>query len=203
MARWLVLVLIGAAVNVPLAVSLFRSRTELKPGQTLDLRGPDAAPRGWPASTPHDDPWPSPTYCLLTEAFGYREYSVMAEDPEANAGFSMDAQLYGWPLPVVEQKMMWWDWDDPTLEGPEPDPAPTLLASGVIGNPVIVGTALFVPFVLAPQALTVFRRARRARRGVCPWCGYDAGEFDPCPECGREAIRSAGLPSGTARPPRD
>ncbi len=91
--------------------------------------------------------------------------------------------------------------DDPALEGPEPDPAAALLATGLMGNPLLVGTAVFIPPVLAPFVMVVLRRAMRSRRGDCPWCGYDIHDLDCCPECGNEAIRSADQPTGTSRPP--
>ncbi len=60
----------------------------------------------------------------------------------------MTVQRYGWPLSVLERKMMWWDWSDPTLNGPESSPSPALLLPGLILNPLIVAVALlFFVFV--------------------------------------------------------
>ena len=168
------------------------------------LRGAEAAGKDWVVSTPHETEWPPPESWVMSASFGYRHYDIRASGTEPGKnGFSLDATLLGWPLPVIEHKQMWWDWGNPSLSGPEPDPAPKLLLRGLIGNPLLIGTLVFVPLVLTPYALIVARRAWRTRGGDCPWCGYELRDLDRCPECGRDAIRSAGPPSGTARPPQD
>ncbi|MEZ6318245.1 MAG: hypothetical protein R3B49_05735, partial [Phycisphaerales bacterium] len=111
-----VAVLIVALVNVPFAVTRIRSRTAPRPRYTIDLRGPSAAPKGWPARTPHAEPWPDPVSWARYGAFGYRHYDVRWSNPvQGRNGFTMDLEVYGWPLGVLEQKQMWWDWDDPAL----------------------------------------------------------------------------------------
>jgi hypothetical protein len=201
---WLFLVLVGAAVNVPLAISKTRSRTTPPPRTTLNLRGAEAAEKPWPSSTPHPDPWPELEYWVYSRSFGYRHFDARASgpDPEAN-GFTMDVVHLGWPLPVIEHKQMWWDWDNPSLAGPEPDPAPSLLARGLIGNPLLIGTLVFVPLVLMPYAMVMVRRAWRVRGGDCVRCGYTLDGLRTCPECGLDTTQSADQPSGTSRPRPD
>ncbi|MFI4897854.1 MAG: hypothetical protein ACIARR_08515 [Phycisphaerales bacterium JB059] len=201
---WLFLVLVVAAVNVPLALSLTRSRTTPPPEKSLMLNGAEAAAMPWPSAAPHADPWPELHYWQRQWAFGYNHYDARAPGPDPGANsFAMDVTHLGWPLPVIEHKQMWWDWDNAALSGPESDPAPRLLLRGMIGNPLMVGTLVFVLACLVPFSLIVMRRLWRARGGDCPWCGYTLGDGSLCPECGRESTRSAGPPTGRARPPRD
>lgn len=201
---WLVLVLLVAVVNVPFALTRIRSRTSPRPPTTVDLRGADAAAMDWPITTPHADAWPEPNYYLVSESFGNREYHVMApgQNDEGN-GFSTQVQHMGWPLPVIEIKQMWWDWNNAALSGPEPDPSPGLLLRGLIGNPLVLGSAAFLIVGLLPYTGVLVRRAWRVRGGDCIWCGYHIGDMDACPECGRAPTRSAGPPSDTSRPRSD
>ena len=183
----LVLILLFlAAVNVPFAVTKIRSRTGARALNVVDARDADATGLGWVARTPHADPWPEPDYWLKHARFGHREYDIRrsSEEPGVN-GYSMTVQHLGWPLPVIEIKQMWWDWNDPALAGPEPDPAPRLMASGLVGNPLIVGVPVWLVFVVLPLGVRLHERRKRAKRNDCVWCGYEAGGLAVCPECGR------------------
>ena len=189
--RWLlvsllVIVLLAAMVNVPFAMTKIRSRTAARPADSLRYDGPEAAQRGWPSRTPHDVAWAAPNYRLEWSGFAYREFDVRSPSPEAGVnGFSMTSQRLGWPLPAVELKQMWWDWDDPALEGPEPDPRPQLVPLGVVANPLLVGVPLWVLLFGLPYLIVLARRIVRARRGRCAWCGFEMGDSELCPECGR------------------
>lgn len=181
---WVLFVLLAAAANVPFAVSQLRSRTAPRPMPLA--RGPTTR-RAWPAATPHDKPWPMPTAWDESRAFGFREVNVFSRHPGSKSGrFQMLVQLTGWPLAVLEQKHMWWDWSDPTLKGPEPDPAIRVRWDGLILNPLLVGSAAFTA-VAGPYLLSGgIRRYRRRRRGRCEHCGYDltGNVSGRCPECG-------------------
>ena len=109
-----VFVLIAAVVNVPWALTFMRSRLSIG---TVPLVSMDAAqmPREWPSATPHQTPWPAPNYWWEGRVFGCRRFDVRAVDYahlDRNS-FTMDVQQIGWPFPVIEQKQMWWDFDDP------------------------------------------------------------------------------------------
>jgi hypothetical protein len=176
-------ILIAAAVNVPCALSFMRSRTTK--GQLPMAILQDAKVRQWPAETPHKDPWPAPDFWWEGGVFGCRVYDVRARPTEDGAGaFSMSVQHLGWPLPVIEEKQMWWDWNDPSLNGPESDPAPSLLLPGLVLNPLILGGAAWIVFVLPWLALLIGRRWSRHRRRRCMACGYPVGRSPVCTECG-------------------
>ncbi|MEZ6164845.1 MAG: hypothetical protein R3B67_10460 [Phycisphaerales bacterium] len=182
----LVLVLLAAAVNVPFAITKIRSRTGTFPTRSVDLDGPEAAAKGWPARTPHNRVWDEPDSWTMWSGFGIREYDVRSpsRNPGEN-GFSMSVQFLGWPTAVIEIKQMWWNWGDPSLNGPESDPRPQLVPLGLVLNPVLVGGGAWVLLGLLPLAVRVTRRVVRIRRGRCPWCGFDASGLEVCPECGR------------------
>lgn len=196
--RWLlvsliVLVLLAAAINVPFAITRIRSRTGMFPRMMQNLTNAEAAEQGWPSGTPHERAWPAPNYYTSWTSFGYREYSVKAPgSTEEGDRYSMLVQHLGWPLPVIEIKMMWWDWDDPALKGPEPDPRPGLMPLGVLVNPLLVGVPVWFIVCALPVVFAVGRRRVRARRGRCAWCGYEIEQQHVCPECGVDPASSLG-----------
>ena len=96
----------------------------------------------------------------------------------------MEVQLLGWPIPVIEEKQMWWDWDDPKLKGPEPDPALSLKMAGLLVNPLIVGGGAWLIVVLPWFVPVVARRWWRQRQGRCMTCSYPIGTSPVCTECG-------------------
>lgn len=183
----LILVLLAAAVNVPLAVTFIRSRNAPRPASTMVHR--EETPKQWPASTPHAEPWPAPNNWSEQRAFGYREYNVFGVRPEPQRGrngFQMTVQSLGWPLPVLEKKQMWWDWNDPALKGPESDPRTSVRIEGLILNPLILGGGAFVILRGRWLLVTLLRRARRRRGHCCMSCGYPIRTPSPrCSECGR------------------
>lgn len=109
--------------------------------------------------------------------------------------FNMRVRWSGWPLPVLEQKKLWWDWDDPNLTGSvltDHDPPIRLMPVGFILNPIIVGGSIWLLAVAIFFLTVIRRRAKRSRRGLCLKCGYDLAGLlsEPesnaltCPECG-------------------
>lgn len=190
----LLLVLAAAVINVPFAVTRIRSRTGAKPLNSLRFSGANT-PKTWPASTPHKEPWSAPTNWEEWRAFGYREYHVTSGGPR----FTMQVQFLGWPLGVVEHKQMWWNWDDPTLEGPEPNPAPTLRPLGLVVNPLLVGGVAFACLFGPRIAFVVVRRVLRLSRRQCANCGYAIRTKSPiCPECGAKLRRPDGVSEAEA-----
>lgn len=180
-----VLVLLAGVVNVPFAVTKIRSRTTAQPMERTHHNGPEAATRGWPVSTPHQRVWVEPQSWSRWSAFGYEEFHVSSPSPEPGVnGFSMQVQRLGWPLAVVEIRQMWWDWNDPALDGPESDPRPLLVPTGLVFNPLMVGGALWLVLCVLPLAARVMRRGVRGRRGRCVWCGFEVEGLEVCPECG-------------------
>lgn len=189
-AIWLLCVAVAAAINVPLAVILIRSRSTPRPRMSIPRAD---IPKRWPAATPHSRPWTEPTSWDEGGAFGYRGWNVISASTQPGQnGFQMQLEQMGWPFPVIEIKQMWWDWDDPALKGPENDPRPTLVIAGLILNPLLLGTGAFVVLDL-PLFVTFARRRRRRARGECMHCGYPIRTPSPiCPECGNAvAIRES------------
>lgn len=185
---------LAAAANVPFAVMRLRSRTTPQPAWNMHLTGSEVA-RPWPADTPHATPWPLPNLWLEYRAFGYRYIDARV----ANAGrsdFSMTVVLVGWPFPVLEDKQMWWDWNNPAFKGPESDPAIRLRFEGLFLNPLIVGGGVYLVLV-APILTFLAVRSRircwhRLHHGLCLFCGYDLRSHPAkrCPECGGVSNRT-------------
>jgi hypothetical protein len=186
-ARLLVLfVLVAAVINVPWAVTFMRwSETpSLVPTTRMDRPN---APKEWPSSTPHAAPWPPPDEWEEGGAFGFRTFNVFGglDLSKTNPSrFQMEVHLFGWPLPVIEKKQMWWDWNDPTLAGPESDPAPFLRFGGLLLNPLLLGGAAWMIFVFPWLAAVITIRRWRHRRNRCMACGYPIGASAWCTECG-------------------
>lgn len=185
-ALLLLFLLIAAAVNVPWALTRMVARLdENKIG--LNIIAAPEIPATWPITTPHKTPWPAPEHWREGGVFGCRMYDIRAEGSQEQGNFAVSLQRLGWPLPVIEKKQMWWDWNEPALDGigePQPDPRPSLILSGLILNPLIVGggawAILIGPWVLA----IVITRAFRRRKNRCLTCGYPVGTAAVCTECG-------------------
>ena len=184
----MVFMALAAVINVPWALTRMRSRLDARFVPTSMREG--EIPIQWPSKTPHDKPWPAPTYWVDGHVFGCRTYDVRSFDPESDgsAKFHMDVQHLGWPLPVIELKQMWWDWDDPELDGVEPDPAPTLELRGLLLNPLIIGGGIWAILVLPWIIAVIAMRRSRRHRNRCMKCGYPIGESSVCTECG-DAVR--------------
>ena len=191
--RWLVwCMLLAAAINVPFAVSRVELVNAASP-RGSSFKSVEEMPEHWPIATPHAEPWPAPTYWNEWTGFGKWFFDVRSSNPDPNkSGFTLTLRRSGWPLPVLEQRMMWWNWDNPALKGPKSDPPMLLMPAGLILNPIIVGGGSWVLMVAAFFVLVIRRRDRRMRRGLCLDCGYDlrglqvGSESQPtiCPECG-------------------
>lgn len=187
LGRWCVwCMLFAAAINAPFAVSRVETLSH-RPASPGSMRWGDDVPKRWPTATPHDEPWPAPTSWNEWRAFGKQRFDVRWPNPdEGKNGFSMKAHLSGWPLPVLVQKQMSWDWDDPALAGPDHSPAMRLAPVGLILNPIIIGGGLYVLLISTFLAFVIGRRYERMRRGLCLNCGYDVAGLQTCPECGSE-----------------
>jgi hypothetical protein len=177
------LVMIAAAANVPVAVLLRKGKQFMPPPSSI-VRS-KAAHTTWPARTPHDRPWLAPSDWNEARGWGWAYYDVRsAPDRSGSNGFQMTVKLSGWPLPVLEDKQMWWDWSDPTLGRAEPNPAISLRWSGVLLNPLLLGGGAFVLLAGAPAVVVIVRRGLRRRGKRCTECGYPSGVSAVCTECG-------------------
>lgn len=205
--RWLVwCFLIAAAANVPFAVSRVELIGAGSPKGAV-AKSVDEIPAAWPIATPHAEPWPAPTSWDEGKSFGRRYFHISSRNPEPNKnGFSLLLRLSGWPLPVLEQKQMWWDWDSPLLQdvpGLDSDPPMQLMPLGLILNPIIVGSSTWALMVAVFFLTVIRRRAKRLRRGLCLQCGYDLAGLQGdshsdsiiCPECGTSRESAKGAPA--------
>jgi hypothetical protein len=198
-----VLVLFGAALNVPLALLAVAPPNAPLPSR-INIIGPAAAPLGWPAPTPHATPWPAPRQWSEDGVFGHVRRTAWASDPSGNnTTHQQQADLYGWPLPVLRHVQLWWPQADlawaltPTV----PDTGLRLRPAGLVVNPLLFAGVVWLVFFAPVLLWCAIVRRRRASRGRCPACGYPAGVSTGCTECGApipDAVRlgsSAGAPA--------
>jgi len=193
-AAILILVLLGAAINVPVAVMFIRPDRVQRPQPTVNLSGTVAAARGWPFRTPDDQPaWPAPGQWQRTHRFGYR-FTQAWSPRDAEVRLSMEYHQYGWPLPVLHRVQMWWPWNDPAWKSAQvSDPALRLDWRGLLLNPLFFGVGAWLVFFAPVHAWVWSRRRLRAWAGRCLNCGYPAGISERCSECGEalpEALRA-------------
>jgi hypothetical protein len=188
----IVLIAVAAVVNVPWAVTMIRSRVEAPNLPAIVQLSTGAQMLEWPSRTPHAKPWLPPEYWYEFGAFGCRLIDARSLRPNPNVnGYSMQVQWVGWPLPVIEIKQMWWNWDDPALQGPEPDPRPSLMLGGLLLNPLLLGGGAWLALILPWLIFTVIRRTSRWRNARCIACGYPVGTSDTCTECGATLMHHA------------
>jgi hypothetical protein len=186
----LVLLLALAAVNPIVAMGYAPSRST-RTSATFLLNGPAAAAQGWPTWTPHRERWPAPASYQRDARTGRTYYQVSVPGMGGRNGRQMQLWRWGLPLPVYEKVEMWWDWDDPALQGPEPDPPVRLVWTGVLLNPLIVGVPLWLLTVGVWLLWVIAARVRRRLSGRCAFCGYPIGVGPVCTECGK-AVGVAG-----------
>ena len=203
-ALLVVLASLAAAANIPVAMALIRPRTErwkLPRQPHPSMR----TPAKWPSSTPHEVPWPPPDGWTEQRAFGLRTYLVHAGAANNSSAFNssafqMEVEHIGWPLPVLEKKQMWWNWNNPALKGPDGDPPMSLKMNGLLLNPIIVAggawCVLFMPYAL----ITLGRRCVRLRNNRCLNCAYPRGESSVCTECGSSWSPRAEADADHSRP---
>ena len=188
----LLFILIGAAINLPIAMQFLHSRTAPPAPILVNVIGPQAALHDWPADTPHDTPWPTPTQWVMNGSFGYKTYNVYGWNGTRSNRIDrvqMQVDRMGWPLPVLEKVQMWWPWDDPKWKtANEPDPALHLVWSGVVLNPLIFGLSLWLVFVLPLVLFFNIRRRRRIAQNLCIKCAYPRGTSEKCSECGHKFV---------------
>ena len=105
----LLFILIGAAINIPIAMQFLHSRTAPPAPILVNVIGPQAALHVWPADTPHDTPWPTPTQWVMNASFGYKTYNVYGWNGTRSNRIDrvqMQVDHMGWPLPVLEHIQM-------------------------------------------------------------------------------------------------
>ena len=169
-------------------MQFLHSRTAPRAPTLVNHFGPKAASQDWPATTPHDIPWPTPKQWQLEGSFGYRNFQVYGwEGTRSNPTDSVQMQVerMGWPLPVLERVQMWWPWNDPKwATNSESDPALQLAWSGIILNPILFGVTLWLVLILPFVVFFGLRKRRRSTRNECIKCGYPRGSSERCSECG-------------------
>lgn len=193
------LVLIGAAANLPFALRFLHSRTSPRAPMISNEMGATAAALPWPARTPHDRAWPAPTQYQVEGSFAYRNINVYGADPDgdANSRFQMQVERIGWPLPVLERVQMWWPWNDAGwASSAAPDPAMRVAWTGAVLNPLIFGVTAWMVLVAPVTVFAIARRRLRHAHNCCTRCGYPLGGAARCAECGLEAAsrRDPALP---------
>ncbi len=185
----LLFVLASATLNLPVALQMQRARQAPQSPPLINESGALAAARGWPAATPHTTPWPTPSVWQSLGNAGYERVNVYATTTPADGTpgqFNMQVERMGWPLPALERVQMWWPWDDPAwTTSAYSDPPLRLAWPGALLNPLLIGTALWIVFVLPVQGFCAVRRRLRARYACCRHCGYPCGTNDVCSECGK------------------
>ena len=186
----LLFILIGAAINIPLAIHFLHSRTAPRAPTLVNDFGPQAAAHDWPAPTPHDTPWPAPTQWQMEGSLGYRNIQVYGWNGSRSNPtdrVQMQVERMGWPLPALQRVQMWWPWDDPNWQSnAESDPALQLVWTGVVLNPLLLGVTLWLVLVLPFVVFINVRRRLRIAHNCCPKCAYSCGSSQRCSECGYE-----------------
>ncbi len=187
-----VLTLLGATLNVPFAMQFLRSPSGPPVTMSVSRQGPAAAATAWPVETPHTTPWPALDAYIRWTAFAYELIDARSYDGQTPV-CAVEVERIGWPLPVLQDRQYWWDWNDTTLvlkPGADRDPPLELLWPGLVANPVLFGAAAWAPIALVFFLAPGIRRARRRARGQCERCGYPQGESERCSECGAATTRS-------------
>lgn len=144
-----------------------------------------AAEVGYELSTPPDQPaWPAPTQVQIESCMGYRLVGTWS-GPNGQTTHQTRVEKYGWPFPVFEDAQFWWPWDAPEWQSAHhPDPPLRLVRTGLIVNPLVIALGLWA-IVAVPLLLALsIKRAYRASRGACVFCGYPRGHAPKCTECG-------------------
>lgn len=183
----LVLLLVGAVINFPLAMSLDLSPAKQVGSKPVaNLFGPAAASRPWPVRTPHAHAWPAPTQYSVSRAFGFSQIGVWSSPADGSSTtHQMSVDRIGWPLPCLERVQLYWPSSDPAwLTNAEQMPPARVRWSGALLNPVIFAASVWLVFLAPFQVRELLRRRVRGRRGQCPACGYPRGHGHVCPECG-------------------
>ncbi|MCH7849278.1 MAG: hypothetical protein IIB53_13045 [Planctomycetes bacterium] len=177
----LTLILLGAVLNVPIAIQFVDKQTKARTAYT-QLFGTDAAQRGWPSPPPL--PWPEVSFRSDATTFGHRQIDARAVEGSETT-HSMQLDLYGWPFAAVQERQLWWPWDDPKWSTNVPhSPGVQLRWSGVVLNPILYGLAVWLVFYVPFVASRAIRGAYRRRKGRCVNCGYPTGVSVKCTECG-------------------
>lgn len=182
----IIIVLTIAIGSIPYALIKYRGFTGPLPTNQEQIQGIEAAEQGWPSTTPHTTQWPSPQRITKWSKFGSNEYQAYWNHQTYTGvnGFSMNVQKLGWPLPVLEVKQMNWDWTNPALKGPEPDPRPQLVPLGLTLNPLILGLPIWLVFFVLPLLNRIYLRVLSQRRSECVWCGHRLDSIHLGSECG-------------------
>jgi len=192
--RWatallIICLLAGALGSLIFAIHWLPGPMERVSGSRLDLRGADVT-IGWLSGTPHPEPWPAPNSWSRSMSFARWEHDIRYT-ANGQSVFSMSLVQAGWPLPAIERKQMWWDWDDPalqTVENTASSPGVLVRPLGLLVNALVVGGGPWLILIGLPLGVLIvcrlIVRANRAMHARCLACGYEIGDMATCPECG-------------------
>jgi hypothetical protein len=182
----LVLTLAGAAINLPIAAQFVSSgRFPLRSVPKLNVIGASAAQYPWPQPPAEGQPsWPPPTQYQVQSEFAHTRIDAWSSKNN-QAGFQMQCDRYGWPLPSLEESNRWWPWDNVTWQTAErPERPMHLVWSGVLLNPLMFALGIWALFLGLPAAWLALRARLRKKRGLCAKCAYPLVPSGVCPECG-------------------
>ncbi len=170
----------GVLLSGAVAAAAYRysSLPQRTAAPAVNVFGPEAAARGWPALAPHTQPWPAVRQWSEWRAPGARRRMAWSTRHQ------MEWESYGWPAGIVTRCQFWWPWNDPVWASKAPsDPGFTVSPIGLLIDALVFAGLLWL-LVFAPGVL---RWYRRRRRGLCPECAYNltGNVSGACPECGR------------------
>lgn len=198
------LLLIGAAINPPLAIHGTRVLPVFAIPPTRSEMGPEAETEGWPIRPP--TPWPAVTDWSQDVRGAAVYQSAWSRNQAGQTTHQMQVEFYGWPLPSLRHAILWSTPDHSPRYVPPPgaagangmssgpgtgtdyrDTGLQLHWPGVILNPLLFAVLSWL-LLVAPIAIFLSaRRALRVRRGRCPACSYPVGATNRCTECGCQA----------------
>jgi hypothetical protein len=141
----------------------------------------------WPATTPHEQPWPAVTQINIERGVARRRtttWSSTSMQGIVQTTHRMQHDVYGWPLPMLYHTRRWWP-SSPSWASDAPwDTGLRVNWVGSVLNP-LMGVAIAATIWFLPAWIVrAIRSYRRRRRGCCAKCGYPIGVSALCTECG-------------------
>jgi hypothetical protein len=185
--KWIVvLALIGAAINLPLAVYRFGRAFRAPLRTTVNVFGAEAGGHKWPGPKPEGQPdWPAPTQYVIAGSFGYRQYNVLSTPNPQTPRFQMEVEEGGWPLACLSQARRYWPQNDPAWKTKDRYDIPLHLSwAGVLLNPLAFALSSWALLFGIPAGWSCLKARSRKGRNLCTKCAYPLVASGICPECG-------------------